>query len=103
LFLSLGGGFAANPDKSIGHTPYTPTQVERVQRANFIHFFLLCLVPTALLVIVIAAIVSDDGDCGSSGDDELLACEMEPRSFANAFTTTCICDAVRIPEGGVRH
>ncbi len=71
-----------------------------MQRANFIHFLVLCLVPTALLVIVIAAIVSEDGDCGSGGD-ELMACEMEPRSFANAFTTTCICDAVRIAEGEV--
>ena len=60
---------------------------------------MLCLVPTALLVIVIAAIVSYDGGCGGSGGDELTACEMEPRSFANAFTTTCICDAVRIAEG----
>ena len=68
-------------------------QVERVQRANFIHFLVLCLVPTALLIIVVAAIVSKDSDCGTVG---LTTCEMEPRSFTNAFTSACICDAVRI-------
>ncbi len=89
-----------NPDKINDRAPYVATQkVERVQRANFIHFLVLCLVPTALLIIVIAAIVSEDGECGDGAGDEFTICEMEPRSFANAFTTTCICDAVRIKEG----
>lgn len=79
-------------------------EVERVQRANFIHFALLCLVPTSLLLIVIAAIVSEDGECsaessggGGGGDDGgyLTLCEREARTFVNAFTTRCICDAVR--------
>ena len=68
-------------------------QVERVQRANFIHFLVLCLVPTALLIIVVTAIVSKETDCGTVG---LTTCKMEPRSFTNAFTSVCVCDAVRL-------
>jgi hypothetical protein len=68
-------------------------QVERVQRANFIHFLVLCLVPTALLIIVVTAIVSKENDCGTVG---LTTCKMEPRSFTNAFTSACVCDSVRI-------
>jgi len=72
-------------------------EVERVQRANAIHFALLCLVPTSLLLIVIAAIVSEDSECSGDG---LTVCEREPRSFVNAFTTRCICDAVRTVVSG---
>jgi hypothetical protein len=68
-------------------------EVERVQRANFIHFALLCLVPTSLLLIVVAAIISEDGDC--SGVEGVTVCEREERTFVNAFTTRCVCDAVR--------
>jgi hypothetical protein len=67
-------------------------EVERVQRANFIHFALLCLVPTSLLLIVIAAIFSQDGEC--NGIEGVMVCERESRSFVNAFTTRCVCDAV---------
>ena len=55
-------------------------EIGRVQRANFIHFLVLCLVPTTLLVIVIIAIVSEDGEC-SGGNDGLTVCERESRSF----------------------
>ena len=41
---------------------------------------------------MIAAIVSEDGECGSTAG--LTVCEREPRSFVNAFTSRCICDAV---------
>jgi uncharacterized membrane protein YdbT with pleckstrin-like domain len=68
-------------------------EVERVQRANFIHFALLCLVPTSLLLIVIAAIISQDGEC--NGIEGVTVCERESRSFVNAFTTRCVCDAVK--------
>jgi len=68
-------------------------EVKRVQRANFIHFLVLCLVPTTLLLIVVAAIVSEDGECESTAG--LTLCEREPRSFVNAFTSRCICDAIR--------
>ena len=72
------------------------TEIERIQRSNFIHFLVLCLVPTSLLLIVIAAILSEDGEC-EVATDGLTVCEREPRTFVNAFTTRCICEAV----GGV--
>jgi len=72
-------------------------EVERVQRANFIHFALLCLVPTSLLLIVVAAIVSEDEEC--NGMEGVTICEREARSFVNAFTTRCVCDAVRSVSG----
>ena len=69
-------------------------EVERIQRANFLHFMVLCLVPTTLLIIVIAAILSEDGEC--NGDvDGLTVCQREPRSFVNAFTSRCICSAIQ--------
>jgi hypothetical protein len=67
------------------------TEIEHMQQSNFIHFAVLCLVPTSLLLIVIAAILSEDGECSGDG---LTVCEREPRTFVNAFTTRCICDAV---------
>lgn len=71
-------------------------EVRRVQRANFIHFLVLCLVPTILLLIVIAAILGEDGECGADdGAGGPVVCQREPRSFVNAYTSRCICDAVR--------
>jgi len=70
------------------------TEIELMQHSNFIHFVVLCLVPTSLLLIVIAAILSEDGECSAEG---LTVCEREPRTFVNAFTSRCICEAV----GGV--
>lgn len=69
------------------------TEIERMQRSNFIHFVVLCLVPTSLLLIVIAAILSEDGECGVE-EGGMTSCEREPRKFVNAFTTRCICEAV---------
>jgi hypothetical protein len=69
-------------------------EVERIQRSNFLHFLVLCLVPTSLLIIVIAAILSEDGECSLQDGGLLTVCEREPRTFVNAFTTRCICDAV---------
>lgn len=48
--------------------------------------------PTSLLLIVIAAIFSQDGEC--NGIEGVMVCERESRSFVNAFTTRCVCDAV---------
>lgn len=62
-------------------------ELRRVQRASFIHFVLLCLIPTVLLIIVIATVVGDEEDCES----EATFCELEPRSFMNAFTTVRTC------------
>mmetsp|Transcript_7815 Transcript_7815/g.10691 ORF Transcript_7815/g.10691 Transcript_7815/m.10691 type:complete len:179 (-) Transcript_7815:215-751(-) len=69
-------------------------EIERVQRANFIHFVLLCLVPTTLLLVVVASILGEAGGCSSSATD----CSNEPREFMNAFTTRCICDAVAVKD-----
>lgn len=67
-------------------------ELRRVQRASFIHFVLLCLIPTALLIIVIATVVGDEEDCES----DATVCSLEPRSFMNAFTTRCVCDAIPV-------
>lgn len=63
-------------------------ELRRVQRASFIHFVLLCLIPTALLIIVIATVVGDEENCES----DATFCSLEPRSFLNAFTVSwCSC------------
>jgi hypothetical protein len=67
-------------------------ELKRVQRASFIHFVLLCLIPTALLIIVIATVVGDEDACES----EATFCELEPRTFVNAFTTRCVCDSIPV-------
>jgi hypothetical protein len=67
-------------------------ELRRVQRASFIHFMLLCLIPTALLIIVIATVVGDEEACQS----EATFCELEPRTFVNAFTTRCVCDSIPV-------
>mmetsp|Transcript_11131 Transcript_11131/g.23466 ORF Transcript_11131/g.23466 Transcript_11131/m.23466 type:complete len:185 (-) Transcript_11131:147-701(-) len=65
-------------------------EIERSQRSNFFHFCLLCLIPTSLLLIVVASVLGENGDCSGYP----TSCANEPRSFINAFTTRCICDAV---------
>ncbi|KAL7561288.1 hypothetical protein ACA910_022556 [Epithemia clementina (nom. ined.)] len=66
-------------------------ELRRLQRASFRHFVLLCLIPTLLLLVVIATVLSDETDCVSSA---ATTCELEPRTFINAFTTRCVCDAI---------
>jgi hypothetical protein len=58
-------------------------ELRRVQRASFMHFALLCLIPTILLAIVVATVVGEEEDCESDAS----FCELEPRTFMNAFTT----------------
>ena len=67
-------------------------ELERVQRLSFFHFILLCLIPMSLLVIDILTVLGEDEECQSA----LTHCETEPRTFINAFTTRCVCDAVDI-------
>ena len=67
-------------------------ELRRVQRASFFHFLLLCLIPTALLVIVITTAIGENEECYSDISD----CELEPRRFLNAYTTRCVCEAVDI-------
>jgi hypothetical protein len=70
-------------------------ELQRVQRASFIHFILLCLIPTSLLFIVVATVLGESEDCYS----EATHCQTESRTFINAFTTRCICDAIDIMDG----
>mmetsp|Transcript_126476 Transcript_126476/g.188731 ORF Transcript_126476/g.188731 Transcript_126476/m.188731 type:complete len:142 (-) Transcript_126476:25-450(-) len=70
-------------------------ELQRVQRASFIHFLILCLIPTSLLFIVIATVLGEDEECNS----EATTCEKEDRTFINAFTTRCVCDAIKITTG----
>jgi len=67
-------------------------ELQRVQRASFMHFALLCLIPSALLLVVVLALLSDSEECTS----DVTHCELEPRTFVNAFTTRCICDPIPV-------
>lgn len=67
-------------------------ELRRVQRASFFHFALLCLIPTALLGIVLVTVFSEDDTCFS----EVTTCELEPRTFMNAFTTRCVCEPIPV-------
>jgi hypothetical protein len=71
-------------------------ELQRVQRASFVHFLILCLIPTSLLFIVIATVLGEDEECESSA----TTCEKEARTFINAFTTRCVCDAITVIRGG---
>ena len=70
-------------------------ELQRVQRASFIHFMILCLIPTSLLFIVVATVLGEDEECQSVA----TICEKEPRTFLNAFTTRCVCDARAVSRG----
>lgn len=70
-------------------------ELQRVQRASFIHFMILCLIPTSLLFIVIATVLGEDEECQSVA----TTCAKEPRTFINAFTTRCVCDAIAVSQG----
>jgi hypothetical protein len=67
-------------------------ELQRVQRASFIHFLILCLIPTSLLFIVIATVLGEDDVCESNA----TLCEQEERTFINAFTTRCVCNAIPV-------
>lgn len=70
-------------------------ELQRVQRASFIHFALICLIPTTLLFIVVVTVLGEDEDCNSVA----TTCVKEAGTFMNAFTTRCICDAIDVNEG----
>jgi hypothetical protein len=56
-------------------------ELQRIQRASFIHFMILCLIPTSLLFIVIATVLGEDEECESAA----TSCEKEPRTFISKF------------------
>ena len=67
-------------------------ELQRVQRASFMHFLILCLIPTSLLLIVVITVLREDDVCESTA----TLCEEEPRTFINAFTTRCVCNAIQV-------
>lgn len=67
-------------------------ELRRVQRSSFIHFAILCLIPTLLLTLVLATVLGDVEECDSNAS----FCQLEPRTFMNAFTTRCICETVAV-------
>lgn len=67
-------------------------ELERVQRASFIHFLILCLIPTSLLFVVLITVLGEDDVCESAA----TICEQEKRTFINAFTTRCVCNAIPV-------
>ena len=71
-------------------------EIRRLQRSSFIHFVILCMIPTILLLAVLVTVFSDaDSDaCVVSAADSGFTCTLEARSFLNAFTTRCICESV---------
>ena len=67
-------------------------ELARVQRTSCLHFALLCIIPAALMMVVVVALLSESEVCTS----EITYCELEPRTFVNAFTTRCICDPIPV-------
>lgn len=82
----------AGPEMEARRRQVLLRELRRVQRASFIHFSLLCLVPTVLLLVVIATVFGGEEECHS----DVTFCELEPRSFVTAFTTRCICDSIPV-------
>ncbi len=71
-------------------------KLKDLQMQSCRQFFLLCLVPTILMSVVIWAIIADLGHCGN---DDLTTCSRERRTFINAYTSRCICRAIRLNSG----
>ena len=70
-------------------------ELQRVQRASFIHFVLLCMIPTVLLFIVFVTVLGEGESCTST----TTTCREDDRTFLNAFTTRCVCDAIDVKGG----
>ena len=63
-------------------------ELNLVQRTNCIHFSIMCLVPIALIVMVLMNSFHNDGICDGY---EIAGCERVERSFMNAFGNKCVC------------
>lgn len=71
-------------------------ELQRVQRASFIHFVFLCMIPTILLFVVFITVLGERENCTST----TTTCREDERTFLNAFTSRCICDAIDMNAGG---
>jgi len=92
--LTIAWAGEAGPQVEARRRAIMLRELQRVQRTSFMHFLILCLIPTVLLFIVIATVISEDEDCFS----DATICHKEPRSFINAFTTRCVCEAIAVPR-----
>lgn len=67
-------------------------ELKRVQRTSCIQFSILCLLPILLFVGMAIAVLGQDETCAST----ITECALEPRTFANAFTTRCVCQPIPV-------
>jgi len=67
-------------------------EIEQLQSANFCHFAVLCVVPTILLIIVLAGAFSPSEECISTLPG--IMCQEDDRLFIHAFTTRCVCTSI---------
>jgi hypothetical protein len=71
-------------------------ELQRVQRTSCIQFSILCLLPVLLFAAMAIAVLRQDESCEST----ITECALEPRTFANAFTTRCICQPIPVANDG---
>mmetsp|Transcript_2883 Transcript_2883/g.3463 ORF Transcript_2883/g.3463 Transcript_2883/m.3463 type:complete len:182 (-) Transcript_2883:177-722(-) len=68
-------------------------ELTRVQRTNFIHFLILCLIPIGLVGLVLLNSFQGDEGCEGYGS---VVCLRERRDFRNAFSNKCVCTAFQL-------
>lgn len=69
------------------------SELNRVQRTNFIHFSIMCFIPIIMIALVLMNSFSEDGECDGYG---VAVCKREARSFLNAFGNDCYCYGVTL-------
>ena len=69
-------------------------ELKRIQRRSFINFVILCSLPLLLFTMMIIVIFTSNGD--ESCPSTITNCRLEARTFANAFTTRCLCDPIPV-------
>lgn len=68
-------------------------EIQRIQRVSFLQFALLCLIPSVMIIVVLwESMMGGTEDCSS----EATHCILEARTFMNAFTTRCVCEAIQV-------
>ena len=67
-------------------------ELQRVQKRNFIHFAVLFLVPTGMIVLVVWGALSKAGVCDTTIPG--IGCTREPRRFVHAFASWCLYQAI---------
>lgn len=68
-------------------------ELVRIQRTNFIHFGVLCMLPVFMLVLVVITSFRQSGTCEGY---ETYTCDFEQKEFMNAFVSRCICTAIEV-------